>query len=50
VGEVDLARWRTVLGSRLGGHEPCMTLLFVAGLARPAFRIELDAWATRAAH
>ncbi|HEX6569434.1 MAG TPA: Rid family hydrolase [Acidimicrobiales bacterium] len=49
VGDVDLDRWREVLTTRLGEHRPCMTLLFVAGLARPAFRIELDAWASSAA-
>jgi enamine deaminase RidA (YjgF/YER057c/UK114 family) len=48
VGEVDLDRWRQALATRLGPHRPCMTLLFVAGLARPSFKVELDAWASRA--
>jgi 2-iminobutanoate/2-iminopropanoate deaminase len=40
------AEARGVLTSRLGGHEPCMTLVFVVSLATPALLIELDAWAS----
>jgi hypothetical protein len=35
------------VASRLGAHHPCMTLLYVAGLASPALRVEIDAWASR---
>ena len=43
VGEI-----REVVLSKLQGHQPCSTLLYVAALASPAFRIEIDAWASRA--
>jgi 2-iminobutanoate/2-iminopropanoate deaminase len=45
VGEFDAARRREVTASWLGGHEPCSTLLYVAGLATPDIRVEIDAWA-----
>ena len=48
VGEMDAERRREVLASRLKGHEPCMTLLFVASLASPDYKVELDAWASSA--
>ena len=48
VGEMDVARRRELIATRLEGHKPCMTLLFVASLASPAYRVELDAWASRA--
>jgi enamine deaminase RidA (YjgF/YER057c/UK114 family) len=48
VGEWDNDARRGLLASRLGGHRPCMTLIFVAALASPALRVELDAWASRA--
>lgn len=48
VGEIDTAKRREVVLSRLQGHRPCSTLLYVAALASPAFRVEIDAWASRA--
>jgi 2-iminobutanoate/2-iminopropanoate deaminase len=48
VGEWDNDARRRLVASRLGEHRPCMTLIFVAGLASPALRVELDAWASRA--
>ena len=48
VGEMDVARRRELIATKLEGHKPCMTLLFVASLASPAYRVELDAWASRA--
>jgi 2-iminobutanoate/2-iminopropanoate deaminase len=45
VGTVDPARRRSVLDAWLGGHRPCMTVLYVAALADPRFRVEIDAWA-----
>ena len=48
VGEIDTERRRAVISSSLKGHKPCMTLVYVAGLASPALRVELDAWASRA--
>lgn len=47
VGEVDAGRRREVLARRLGGHKPCMTLMFVSALATPELRVEIDAWASR---
>jgi enamine deaminase RidA (YjgF/YER057c/UK114 family) len=48
VGEIDAARRREVIASRLKGHQPCMTLLFVVSLAGPIYKVEIDAWASRA--
>ena len=48
VGEFDTAKRREVVLSRLQGHQPCSTLLYVAALASPQFRVEIDAWASRA--
>jgi enamine deaminase RidA (YjgF/YER057c/UK114 family) len=48
VGEIDTARRREIVLSRLQGHQPCSTLLYVAALASPMFRVEIDAWASRA--
>ncbi len=47
-GDLHMDQWRRVMAERLGDHRPCMTLLFVASLATPALRVELDAWASRA--
>ena len=47
VGEWDAHARRQLVASRLGAHHPCMTLLYVAGLASPALRVEIDAWASR---
>jgi 2-iminobutanoate/2-iminopropanoate deaminase len=35
-----------ILAHRLAGHAPCMTLVLVAGLASPALKAEVDAWAS----
>jgi enamine deaminase RidA (YjgF/YER057c/UK114 family) len=48
VGEMDTTKRREVVLSKLEGHQPCSTLLYVAALASPAFRVEIDAWASRA--
>jgi enamine deaminase RidA (YjgF/YER057c/UK114 family) len=48
VGESDMAKRREVVLSKLQGHQPCSTLVFVAGLANPKFRVEIEAWASRA--
>lgn len=47
VGEIDTVKRREVVLSKLKGHQPCSTLLYVAALASPAFRVEIDAWASR---
>src|SRR5215208_5241249 len=48
VGEIDTAKRREIVLSKLQGHKPCSTLLYVAALASPQFRVEIDAWASRA--
>ncbi len=47
VGEWDTAKRREMVLSKLQGHQPCSTLLYVAALASPQFRVEIDAWASR---
>jgi enamine deaminase RidA (YjgF/YER057c/UK114 family) len=49
VGEMDATKRRDVLDARLKGHQPCMTLIYVAGLATPAYRVEVDGWASKEA-
>jgi len=44
--EIDGPSRGRVIGARLGNHAPCMTLVYVAGLASPAYKVEVDAWAT----
>lgn len=48
VGEIDAAKRRELISSKLQGHRPCSTLLFVAALASPLYKVEIDAWASRA--
>lgn len=48
VGEFDTAKRREIVVSKLQGHPPCSTLLYVAALASSQFRVEIDAWASRA--
>jgi enamine deaminase RidA (YjgF/YER057c/UK114 family) len=43
-------RRRSILAGRLAGHAPCMTLVYVAGLASPAIKVEVDAWASTDSH
>ena len=47
VGEMDTVKRREVIASKLQGHKPCSTFLYVAGLASPLYRVEIDAWASR---
>lgn len=48
VGTVDVHRRRALVSTKLEGHKPCMTLLFVAALAPPNIKVEIDAVASRA--
>jgi len=48
VGEFETARRREVILSKLQGHKPCSTLVYVAALAAPIYRVEIEAWASRA--
>lgn len=45
VGSLDLAGRRAVLEELLGDHISTSTLVYVAALASPDFKIEVDAWA-----
>jgi len=47
VGQVDPVRRREVTLSWLGGHTPASTLVYVAALAAPEYRVEVEAWACR---
>ena len=46
VGEIDTAKRRELVASKLQGHKPCSTLLYVTRLATPAIKVEIDAWAS----
>ncbi len=48
VGDIDTAKRRELILSKLQGHKPCSTLLYVAALASPMYKVEIDAWASRA--
>jgi enamine deaminase RidA (YjgF/YER057c/UK114 family) len=47
VGEMDAAGRRAQLDRVLGTHLTTSTLVFVAALASPEYKVEVDAWATR---
>jgi 2-iminobutanoate/2-iminopropanoate deaminase len=49
VGEWDSDARRGLVAARLGTHRPCMTAIWVAALAGPTLRVEIDAWASRVA-
>lgn len=45
VGELDPDQRRRELDRHLGGLLTCSTFVYVAGLARPEYKVEVDAWA-----
>ena len=45
VGPHDVERRRGLIRNILGGHQPCMTALYVTGLAGPSLKVEIEAWA-----
>ena len=47
VGSHDVGQQRNLISKRLGEHRPCMTVIYVAGLAGEALKVEVDAWACR---
>jgi 2-iminobutanoate/2-iminopropanoate deaminase len=47
VGDIDTTKRRELVAAKLQGHKPCSTLLYVARLATPAIKVEIDAWASR---
>lgn len=44
-GEMDTIKRREILAEWLGNHAPCSTLLYVAALALPNIKVEIDVWA-----
>jgi len=48
VGEFDTVKRRQLVAAKLQGHKPCSTLLYVAALASPIYKVEIDAWASHA--
>ena len=48
VDEIDPDKRREMLLPKLKDHRTCSTLIYVAGLASPAYRVEVEAWASRA--
>ena len=44
---MDLAKRRAVLERLFGEHIATSTLVYVAGLASPEYKVEVDAWAAR---
>ena len=48
VGQFDPSKRGEVILPKLQGHKPCSTLIYVAGLANPVYRVEIEAWASRA--
>ena len=49
VGPLDAAQRRARTAAWLGQHRPAMTAVFVAALAGPLYKVEIDAWASSAA-
>jgi len=46
VGEIDTTKRRELVASKLGEHKPCSTLLYVAALASPVYKVEIEALAS----
>ena len=46
VGEIDTSKRRELVAAKLQGHKPCSTLLYVAGLASPIYKVEIEALAS----
>jgi len=42
-GEWDTDKRRALTASKLAGHQPAMTLIYVAALASPTLKVEIDA-------
>lgn len=47
VGEWDTVKRRELVALKLAGHKPCSTLVYVAALASPIYKVEVEAWASR---
>ncbi len=47
VEQMDNQKRRDLIREKIGANPPCSTLVYVAGLAGPDLKVELDAWAIR---
>lgn len=47
-GHFDNEQRREVTSRWLGGHAPCMMVVFVSGFVDPLLKLELEAWASAA--
>jgi 2-iminobutanoate/2-iminopropanoate deaminase len=47
VGDMDATKRRDIITARLQDHKPCMTLMYVAALASPIYKVEIDTWASK---
>ena len=47
VGQHNTEQRRSIISKRLGEHRPCMTVIYVTGLATPALKVEIEAWACK---
>jgi enamine deaminase RidA (YjgF/YER057c/UK114 family) len=45
VGTIDTEQRRSVVKNKLGDHKPCMTVMYISGLATEEIKVEIDAWA-----
>ena len=43
---IDMDTRLAIYAAWLKGHAPCITLIYVAGLATPELKVEIDAWAS----
>jgi enamine deaminase RidA (YjgF/YER057c/UK114 family) len=50
VGEFDVTQRRAVISSYLKEPWPCVTMVIIAGLALPEYKVEIDAWAAQSAN
>jgi enamine deaminase RidA (YjgF/YER057c/UK114 family) len=48
VGQIDAQRRREIVSEFLGDHRPASTFVYVAGLASPDYKVEIEAWACKA--
>ena len=47
VGSHNIEKRRNLINEKLGKHQPCMTVLYVASLATASLKVEIEAWACR---
>jgi enamine deaminase RidA (YjgF/YER057c/UK114 family) len=47
VGEWDTIKRRELIFTKIGDHPACSTLVYVAGMASPSYKVEVEAWASK---